>query len=312
MLLADRTRLRSLATKVVAGTAAVASLLGGAAYADTPGIDVSKWQHDGPTTSLNWEKVRADGVTFTFIKATEAANYTNPWFAGDWEGAHRAGVYRGAYHFARPSVGSAARQARYFVHQAGTFAGRGVLPPVLDLESTGGLGVASLREWTRTWLQTVTRLTGRKPIIYTSPYFWESALGNASNFTDYRLWIAHYGTTHPRVPGGWKTWTFWQRSSTGRISGISGAVDINRFNGTHAQLAALAHAASTGGGTDPGTGTSPDPGTPGTDDGTGDPSTGPAAGTGDDRHRGVAEPQRRQRLLQPDGGLRRPAAHRHR
>jgi len=277
LLLADRPRLRGTATKIVAGTAAVACLFGGAAYADTPGIDVSKWQHGA---TVNWEKIRADGVTFTFIKATEAANYTNPYFAGDWAGARRAGVYRGAYHFARPSVGSAARQARYFVHKAGTFGGRGVLPPVLDLESTGGLGVTSLREWTRTWLQTVTRLTGRRPIIYTSPYFWESELGNAQNFTDYRLWIAHYGTTHPRVPGGWKTWTFWQRSSTGRVNGISGAVDINRFNGTHARLATLAQAGGTGGGTtDPGTGTSPDPGTPGTDDGTGDPSTDPVPGT---------------------------------
>jgi GH25 family lysozyme M1 (1,4-beta-N-acetylmuramidase) len=273
LLLADRPRLSRLATKLVAGTAAVACLFGGAAYADTTGIDVSKWQHG---SSLNWEKVRADGVTFAFIKATEAANYTNPYFDGDWAGARRAGVFRGAYHFARPSVGSAARQARYFVHKAGTFQGRGVLPPVLDLESSGGLGVASLREWSRTWLQTVTRLTGRKPMIYTSPYFWESALGNAQGFTDYRLWVAHYGTTHPRVPGGWKTWTFWQRSSTGRITGISGAVDINRFNGTRTQLARLAQAGGTGGGTDPGTGTSPDPGTPGTDDGTGDPSTDPA------------------------------------
>jgi len=277
LLLAARTRLRRLATKVVAGTAAVTCLFGGAAYADTTGIDVSKWQHGA---TLNWQKVRADGVTFAFIKATEAANYTNAHFAGDWAGTRRAGIYRGAYHFARPSVGSAQRQARYFVRKAGTFKGRGVLPPVLDLESDGRLSDERLRVWTRNWLETVTRLTGRKPIIYTSPYFWESQLGNARNFTDYRLWVAHYSTSRPRVPGGWNTWTFWQRSNTGRINGISGAVDINRFNGTRAQLAALAQARRAGGtnpdpGTDPGTGTSPDPGTPGTDDGTGDPSTDP-------------------------------------
>jgi len=277
LLLADRPRLRRLATKLAAGTAAVACLFGGAAYADTTGIDVSKWQHGG---SLNWQKVRSDGVTFAFIKATEAANYTNPYLDRDWAGTRRAGVFRGAYHFARPSRGSAARQARYFVRKAGRFQGRGVLPPVLDLESRGSLGVAGLRQWTRTWLQTVTRLTGRRPMIYTSPYFWQTALGNAQGFTDYRLWVANYGTSHPQVPGGWKRWTFWQRSNTGRINGISGAVDINRFNGTRAQLARLAQAGGTGGdtggGTDPGTGTSPDPGTPGTGDGTGDPSTDPS------------------------------------
>jgi len=42
------------------------------------------------------------------------------------------------------------------------------------------------------------------------------------------------------VPGGWSTWTFWQRTSSGRVSGIPGDVDMNRFNGTTAQLAKLA------------------------------------------------------------------------
>jgi GH25 family lysozyme M1 (1,4-beta-N-acetylmuramidase) len=280
--IAVRPPLRRLATKVIAGTAAVACLFGGAAYADTTGIDVSKWQHGA---SINWERVRADGVTFTFIKATEAANYTNPYFQGDWAASRRAGVYRGAYHFARPGAAPARRQAHYFVRKAGTFGGRGALPPVLDLESSGGLGVTALRHWTHTWLRTTTRLTGRKPIIYTSPYFWESALGNAKGFSDYPLWVAHYSTTHPRIPGGWTRWTFWQRSNTGRINGISGAVDINRFNGTRARLARLAQDAPAGdtgdtggtGGTDPGTGTTPDTGggTPSTGDGTTtDPDTG--------------------------------------
>lgn len=251
-------RLRRLATKAIAGTAAVTTLLGGAvASADPTGIDVSRWQHG---TSINWQKVKADGVTFTFIKATEGTFYANDYYDGDRKAAKRLGVYRAAYHYARPSIGSAGKQARYFLRKAGRHGARGDLPPVLDLEDDGGLSDAALQGWTRTWLRTVKRRTGRTPIIYTGPYFWESEMGNTSAFRNYPLWIAHYSTSSPRVPGGWTRWTFWQKSQTGRIDGISGAVDINKFNGTRRQLARLAQARRTDGdgGTDPGTGTTPE------------------------------------------------------
>jgi len=267
-------RLRHLTTKAVAGAAAVACLFSGAAYADPTGIDVSRWQHG---TSIDWGKVKRDGVTFTFIKATEGSYYTNDYLRSDWAAAKRLGIFRGAYHFARPSKGSAARQARYFVSRAGDHGARGDLPPVLDLESDGGLGVRALRRWTRTWLETVEELTGRKPIIYTGPYFWKDELGDSTAFHEYPLWVAHYQTQSPTVPGGWPRWTFWQRSQTGRINGISGAVDINKFNGTRARLARLAQAGTAGdSGGDPGTGTTPgtgtDPGTGTTDPGTESPT----------------------------------------
>ncbi len=90
---------------------------------------------------------------------------------------------------------------------------------------------------------------GRTPILYFSPYFWIDHLGNATNFTHYPLWIAHYTSGHPLVPGGWQTWTFWQRTSSGSVRGIGGHVDMNRFNGSSAQLAKIAN--SSGGGSGP-------------------------------------------------------------
>jgi lysozyme len=230
------------------------------------GIDVSRWQHG---TSINWTKVEADNVSFTFIKATEGSFYTNDYLRSDWAAARRVGIYRGAYHFARPGRGSARRQARYFVRKVrlvGSFGAPGVLPPVLDLESTGGLGVRALRRWTGTWLRTVENMTGRKPIVYGSSSFLETELGRTRLFASYPLWVAHY-TSAPRpwVPEGWRRWTFWQRTDEGRVNGISGAVDINRFNGTMKDLAVLAQAAPPeNGGNQPPTGTTPPP--PGTED----------------------------------------------
>jgi hypothetical protein len=138
LLLADRTRLHRLVTRVVAGTAAVACLFGGAAYADTTGIDVSRWQHGA---TLNWQKVRADGVTFAFIKATEAANYTNDHFAADWAGTRRAGIYRGAYHLV-PGL----RDAVAHDHLQGGLQGwRGIRP--LGVQPHHGAGALRLAVW---------------------------------------------------------------------------------------------------------------------------------------------------------------------
>ena len=233
-------RARRLVVVLVTSIAAIlASTL---AYAD--GVDVSHWQG-----TINWSKVKAAGMQFAFMKATESTTYTDTQLATNWAGVQAVGMYRGAYHFARPKVGTAPAQAKYFVSKVGSFQGPGTLPPVLDLEASGGLGVTALRSWTATWLQTVEQLTGRTPIIYVSPAFWEYYLGNSTAFTRYPLWIAHYGVSTPRVPGGWPTWTFWQRTSSGTVSGISGNVDMNRFNGTSAQLAALAN--TTGGSTAP-------------------------------------------------------------
>lgn len=238
-----RAALRRFAPTVVAAVAALATVSATAVAAVAAiGVDVSSHQHD---TSLNWSAVKRDGVSFAFIKATEGRTYTNPYFASDWAATRRVGIYHGAYHFAWPSHGTAGRQARYFVSKAGLAHRAGDLPPVLDLEETGGLGVRGLRAWVSNWLTTVHDLTGRRPIIYVSPYFWRTYLRNSHAFTQYPLWVANYGVSSPDVPGGWSTWTFWQNTSSGRVKGIGGRVDMNKFHGTRAALARLANIRNT-------------------------------------------------------------------
>lgn len=240
---------RAVRRSLVAAVAALGLLTTAAwaAVANT-GVDVSSHQH---SRALNWAQAKADGVTFAYIKATEGTTYTNPYFAGDWSATGSLGMYHGAYHYAHPSKGSAAAQAAYFVKVAGLQRGSGVLPPVLDLEDTGGLGVRALCTWTMNWLQTVQQLTGRDPMIYVSPYFWQSHLGNSTAFHAYPLWVASYGVSQPQVPGGWPTWSFWQSTSSGRINGIAGGVDIDHFNGDPAHLALMANVKD--GSTPPGT-----------------------------------------------------------
>ena len=218
------------------------------------GIDVASWQHPGGA-AINWGSVRSAGHLFAFIKATEGPSapgggfYTNPWFSSDWVGAGAAGLLRGAYHYAQPKAdpATAIADARHFIGATGVMNGAADLPPVLDLEEHNGLSREQVTVWARTWLDEVQRLTGRQPIIYTGPWFWNTYVGSSA-FTNYRLWIASYTTAAGPgpLPGSWPTWTIWQWTSQGPVPGISGLVDLNRFCCDLSSLYALTPGGGTG------------------------------------------------------------------
>lgn len=224
---------------VLAGAAPAGALI--------TGVDVASYQHPGGAP-IDWVKVRSAGHRYALVKATEGTTYTNPYFNADWTGAAAAGLYRGAYHYARPAlpITSALDQARYFVSKAGSMTGPLDFGAVLDLEEKGSLTKTQLANWTRTWLGEVERLTGRAPMIYTGYYFWKDAVGNPTDIAaSHRLWLASYPddpdstTFRPLVPVGWSTWTFWQYRSDGTVPGIPWRVDMNRFCCDLSALAAL-------------------------------------------------------------------------
>ena len=207
------------------------------------GPDVARYQHPNGAR-IDWQRAADSGAAFAFVKATEATSYTNPYFASDYAAAHRAGLVRSAYHFARPKADltTARDQADYFVDTAGPADAEGDLPLTLDLEQSGGLAPKSLIAWTHAFVDEVTARTGRPVILYTYPYFWQHAMADTSDFADLPLWIASYRSGGPKspLPGGWSHWTFWQYTSNGRIPGIPAVVDRSKFNGSASDLEALA------------------------------------------------------------------------
>ena len=199
------------------------------------GIDVSAHNHDGGA-AINWKSVRAAGVRFVFVKATEgsgkaSAASTNAWFKKDWDGAKAAGIARAAYHFARPRypLSTAASDARSFAAVLTSQKSTGELVPALDIEVTGGLSPAALSTWIDSWLKEATRALGRRPAIYSGRGFWTSYLGDTTKFKNYPLWMANHTSASAPValPGGWSAWSYWQYSATGKIAGISGPVDLS-------------------------------------------------------------------------------------
>lgn len=207
------------------------------------GPDVSVWQHPRGEP-INWAAVKAAGQTFAFIKASGGRNLADPWFAREWAAAGRAGMIRGAYHYADPSS-SADAQAAYVVRLVGTTREADDLGIVLDLESTGGLDHPALARWAHTFLSGVERRTGRVPILYTGPSFWHTRMQDDRTFGAYPLWLASYSSRPPATLPGWDRWTFWQQTDTYRLPGIPGAVDHDVMCCSLGTLRALADGRST-------------------------------------------------------------------
>ncbi len=163
--------------------ASVAALaLGGTALAEPPvsaaakprGHDVSSHQK-----TVDWSSAKSKGARFVYVKATESTTYRNPYFAQQYNGSREAGLIRGAYHFALPHQSSGKSQARYFVGNGGSWRADGwTLPPALDIEYNPydrkrkcyGLSDDAMVGWIRSFSDEVKRLTGRRPVIYTTTH----------------------------------------------------------------------------------------------------------------------------------------------
>lgn len=196
------------------------------------GIDVSYYQGN-----IDWAQARADGVEFAFIRVSDGTGFLDPKFQRNWAEAKAKGVRRGAYQFFRSNQSPEA-QADLLIAEVGALE-PGDLPPVIDVETRDGQSAATIRNKVGRWLDRVEAALGVRPIIYTGPYFWRDRV-DGDAFGDHPLWIAHYGTRCPLVPEPWTEWAFHQHTASGRVRGIRGNVDMNVFNGSRGELAALA------------------------------------------------------------------------
>jgi len=209
-----------------------------------PGIDVSGWE-----PNIDWRAVRASGVRFAFLKATEGTHYVDPTFAPNWVNTKRVGIIRGAYHYLRGGVDGAA-QADFFLKQVKLE--EGDLPPVLDVENIYNEDVSNQTMIARAeaWLKKVEADTGVRPIIYSGPYFLKDRMfhpifGTPNWAKNYKIWLANYLDHYqegslPLQPKNWQNWLFWQYTDKGIVPGIEGGVDLNWFRGSLDDLYALA------------------------------------------------------------------------
>lgn len=233
----------ALGALCVLGTAFAALVLRGAIVLNTPsradypvwGVDVSHYQGE-----IDWEALRAQGVRFAFIKATEGSSHVDERFAQNAAGALAAGVPAGAYHFfSFESPGKT--QAENLLS---ALRGRGLaLPCAVDFEFYGAFfenppDVETARAELRAMLEAIEAETGQRPLLYATWRSYRMYLMGA--FDDYPLWIRDvYLWPGLTLPG--RDWTFWQYSDRGTLSGYAGEeerIDLNVFNGGEAEFAA--------------------------------------------------------------------------
>ncbi|MCK6544636.1 hypothetical protein L6R52_02105, partial [Myxococcota bacterium] len=134
------------------------------------GIDVSYWQ-----STIDWDQVAGAGIEFAFIRVSDGLVHVDSQFERNWREARRVGIRRGVYQFFRPNVDVIA-QANLLLDRMGPLE-PGDLPPVIDVEATGGLSPSVVAQRVRTWIDHVEARLGVTPIIYTRPYFWRDQVG---------------------------------------------------------------------------------------------------------------------------------------
>jgi GH25 family lysozyme M1 (1,4-beta-N-acetylmuramidase) len=240
----------TLLVSLLAAGAVLASSPGPASAAKPPrGIDVSRFQG-----AIKWKRAATKGkVKFAFVQASRGSGHdcavapdrcgADEYYLRNWGRAHAHAVRVGPYHrmFANGDTlfeitGDATAEADLFISQVNAAGGLepGDLRPALDVETPfGGLSAAQLQHWIRTWVQRVEAALGARPVIYTNASSWQ-ATANTIEFADagHPLWVAHWGVASPSVPAsfwGGNGWSVWQYTSSGRVKGIKGRVDLNRL-----------------------------------------------------------------------------------
>lgn len=185
------------------------------------GLDISSYQG----SAINWAQVAASGRSFAMLKATEGTDYLSPSLDAQFQGATAAGVRTGLYHFARPDL-TPEGNADWFSAQVNRLqAVAGHLPPCLDLET----GTGDLNGWAQRFVARLRANTGCvRVLIYSSASYFQSGT-ISENWMDANiaLWVASWGTAPGKPSYGSPRTALHQYSSTGAVSGVAGAVDLD-------------------------------------------------------------------------------------
>lgn len=191
------------------------------------GIDVSKYQEE-----IDWEKVAASGVKFAIIRLgyrgySSGNLVVDELFEYNVTEALKNGIDVGVYFVTQAISNEEAVEEADFVLE--TIKPYNITwPIVLDLEDAGS-------DSARTNLLTSTQRTdfvrafcdrikeaGKKPMIYFN-IVWLMEKLDITRLTDYDKWFAQYFN----VPFFPYEFQMWQYTSSGKIDGIKGNVDLN-------------------------------------------------------------------------------------
>ena len=190
------------------------------------GIDISSHQ-----SGINLTKVPCD---FAIIKATQGTSYVNPDCDRAYQQAKTAGKCLGVYHYAGGKDPVA--EANFFLENIKGYIGEAIL--VLDFESYQNSAYSQGATWCKKFLDQVYNKTKVRALVYISKsvcreFDWSEIAPN------HGLWVAQYANnktvygydsspwTDNKGYGAWSSPAIFQYTSSGRLSGWNGNLDLN-------------------------------------------------------------------------------------
>ena len=199
------------------------------------GVDISQYQ---PT--VDFATLKANGIDFVFIRAAYRGSsngglYKDTLFSKHVIAARQAGLDVGAYIYSQAiTVAEAREEATYILNIVKNY--DITLPLVFDFEyaesSSSRLVSAKLTNKQQTSICNAfckrVENNGYTAIVYANQSMLTDDLNDEEIAKNYDIWLANY-SSKPKYAGKlYETdYSYWQYSSTGKVSGISGNVDCN-------------------------------------------------------------------------------------
>lgn len=187
------------------------------------GIDISHYQGE-----VFWETVGGSTkMAYVYIKATEGGDRIDSRYEQNLLTAHQYGLKVGSYHFYRPKTPQQSQLDNFILQCKPS---EQDLIPMIDIETTGGLGTEEFCDSLFEFLHLVEQTYRQRPLIYTGTNFYNKHL--VGKLDRYLLMIAQYTERLP-VLADERDITMWQYTGKGHLHGIKGFVDKSRFMGDH-------------------------------------------------------------------------------
>lgn len=184
------------------------------------GVDLSNWQAE-----LTDPRVLTDGgIEFAILKLSEGTSFADRSFSDKYSMCRSAGIAVGAYVYSHASDARGGEaEAEYALKLLG---GRELeLPVYLDIEGDIlSAGKAALMASAEAFGK-IIRSAGYRAGVYASLYPFRTVLNSAElRNKGFSVWCAAYNSSGPGIDCD-----IWQYSNTGKLSGYSGDVDMDRM-----------------------------------------------------------------------------------
>lgn len=195
------------------------------------GIDVSYWQQ-----SVDFKKVKAAGIKFVIIRLGYNATLNlDSTFEAKYKAAKAAGLDIGVYYYSTAmTVAQAKKEAAFCLkHLKGKKLQYPVFIDLEDNDTSGKCSKAALANIAKSFCTAIVK-GGFRAGVYASYYWLTSKIGDIS---DLNVWVAQYNSACSYSK---RNKVMWQYTSSGKVSGISGNVDMNYCYKDYGNAAATA------------------------------------------------------------------------